>query len=45
MATLDAASFPAGFAPVVTWEKFEVEPGIEVRYPTLEPSEWSDRQE
>ena len=40
MTTLDAASFPAGFAPGVTWEKFEVEPGIEVRYPTLEPSEW-----
>ena len=38
MATLDAASFPTGFAPGVTWEKFEVEPGIEVRYPRLEPS-------
>ena len=40
MATLDAASFPQGFAPDITWKRLEVEPGIEVRYPTLEPSEW-----
>jgi hypothetical protein len=38
--TVDAAWFPEGFTPDATWESFEVEPGIHVRYPTLEPADW-----
>jgi hypothetical protein len=40
MRTLDAAAFPAGFDVNAGWESFEVEPGIEVRYPTLAPADW-----
>ena len=41
MKTFDAVSFPTGFVSKPVWESFEVEPGIEVRYPHLEPTDWS----
>ena len=41
MKTFDAISFPTGFVSEPVWESFQVEPGIEVRYPHLEPADWS----
>ncbi len=41
MRFFEAAAFPAEFTPSIAWELVEVEPGVEVRYPTMERTEWS----
>ena len=41
MTLFEAGTFPSGFASAIRWEPIDVDLDVDVRYPTMEGSEWS----